>query len=121
MQRQTEYEQALAIRPESTVEEKLETVRLMCQGPSETATITGETPTPSTTPTGPVATATATQPMVDTPTATQSSTSHGDLADSHQPAMKHRPPPNLKQHPTRRRQPKKQEFYSRKPQACLGC
>ena len=29
---QTQYEQALAIRPESTVEEKLETVRLMCQG-----------------------------------------------------------------------------------------
>jgi len=70
---QTQYEQALAIRPESAVEEKLETVRLLCLGPSETATITGETPTPSTTPTGPVATATATQPMVDTPTATQSS------------------------------------------------
>jgi hypothetical protein len=69
---QTQYEQALAIRAESAVEEKLETVRLMCQGPSETATITGETPTPSTTPTGPFSTATSTQPMVDTPTATQS-------------------------------------------------
>lgn len=67
---QAQYEQALAIRPDSTIQETLERVTLLCQGPSQSPTTTGETATPSVTPEGPVPTATATQAVFETPTAT---------------------------------------------------
>lgn len=69
-QAQTQYETALALRAEPSTQEKLEAAKLMCLGPSETPTTTGETATPSTTTPGPLPSETPTQPPVGTPSAT---------------------------------------------------